>query len=180
MAADDFSTYVADSYGYVYTYCSTNVSLPLNLPNPQTGGTAGSVGAAAVLDGSAWAGVQVDWAGLAAVFYLPASVSTPYLHAYQYSFDARVENLLPGKTNTECGLTLTFKTPGSDALNASHRFFVSSNYQHFTFNLDAADFGNSGAADLAAFPTNLHLVNALQLTLVAYHPADDFVRGPRD
>jgi hypothetical protein len=77
VAAADFESYVPGSFGFAYNYSSTNVSLPTYYTNPPSGGTDGSTAAAAVLDGTAWTDVQVDWAGLVGVFHCPASLISP-------------------------------------------------------------------------------------------------------
>ena len=183
LAATDFETYVPGSYGYTYTYSSTNVSLPNNWTILPAGGTSDSAAGAAVADGTGFSGVQVDNAGLGGAEYLPASVSTAYLPAYKYSFDARVENLLPDTvSNTVCRLSLSFKgydgTNYLTALTGSRHITLSSNFQHFTFTLDTSDYG--GASALANFANNLKWVNAFLLEFSADSIAKDFVNGPGD
>jgi hypothetical protein len=183
LAATDFETYVPGSYGYTYTYSSTNVPLPNYWTNLPAGGTSGSIAGAAVLDGTGFSGVQVDFAGLAGAVFMPASVSTTNLYCYKYSFDARVENLLPDTvSNTVCRLTLSFKaydgTNYSTPLAGSRSITLSSNFQHFTFTLDTSDYG--GASALTQLANNLKWVNAFQLEITADGIARDFVNGPGD
>ena len=183
LAATDFETYVPGSYGFTYTYSSTNVSLPNSWSTVSGAGTAGSSAGVALLDGTGFSGVQVDNAGLDGAVYLPASVSTTNLYCYKYSFDARVENLLPDTvSNTVCRLMLSFKaydgTNYSTPLTGSRSITLSSNFQHFSFTLDTSDYG--GASAVTQLANNLKWVNALQLDITADGIARDFVNGPGD
>jgi hypothetical protein len=183
LAATDFDTYVPGSYGFTYTYSSTNVPLPNYWTNLPAGGTSGSTAGAAVLDGTGFSGVQVDYAGLSGAVYLPASVSTTNLYTYKYSFDARVENLLPDTvSNTVCRLALSFKaydgTNYTTPLTGSRSITLSSNFQHFSFSLDTSDYG--GASALTQLANNLRWVNGIEIDITADSIARDFVNGPGD
>jgi hypothetical protein len=183
LAATDFETYVPGSYGFTYTYSSTNVSLPNSWSTVPGAGTAGSSAGVALLDGTGFSGVQVDNAGLDGAVFIPASVSTTNLYCYKYSFDARVENLVPDTvTNTGCRLMLSFKaydgTNYSTPLTGSRSITLSSNFQHFSFTLDTSDYG--GASAVTQLANNLKWVNALQLDITADSIARDFVNGPGD
>jgi hypothetical protein len=63
-------------YGYAYTFSSTNVPLTSAWSEITAGGTGDSGAGMISGDGTAFSGVQVDWAGLGGAVYLPASVST--------------------------------------------------------------------------------------------------------
>ena len=63
-------------YGYAYTFSSTNVPLTSAWSEITVGGTGDSGAGMISGDGTAFSGVQVDWAGLGGAVYLPASVST--------------------------------------------------------------------------------------------------------
>jgi hypothetical protein len=171
-------------YDYGYIYSSTNVPLSYYMTNLPTGGTSGSAAGACEADGTGFLGVQVDWAGFAGSFYLPASISTTYLPAYKYSFDARVENLVPDTvTNTGCRMMFSFK--GDDGTNnnltvltGTRTITLSSNFQHFSFTLDTSDYG--GAAGYANFLDKFKWIKAVQLEYSADGFAKDFVNGPGD
>jgi hypothetical protein len=107
-------------------------------------------------------------------------LTTAYLPAYKCSLDARVENLVPDiKSNTTCRMTVSFQANAGTnftALSAVRAITLTSNYQHFSFTLDTADYG--GASALAFFANSLGYVNAIEFSISADGIANDFVRGP--
>jgi hypothetical protein len=170
-------------YGQAYTYSSTNVPLSSAYSTRSTGGVGDSGAGSLVCDGTGFAGVQVDWAGLGGGVYLPAAAPTANLFAYKYDVDARVENLVPDTvSNTVCRLVLRFEaydgTNYFTALTATRGVTLNSNFQHFSFTADTADYG--GAPALAVFANNVKFVHALELDFSADGIARDFVNGPDD
>lgn len=167
-------------FGYSYYYSSTNVPLSSSWSVEAGEGVDTSAAGRVSGDGSGFAGVQVDWAGLAGVMHLPITVNTAYLPAYQYSFDARVENLVPETvTSTGCRMTVTFTANAGTnftAISGVRAITLSSNYQHFTFTLDTADYG--GPTALAWFAQNLQFVNGVEFSISADSFASQFVNGP--